>query len=109
MKRAAILAFVIGACLGACFSCGLFLALQKKEPCEPCGKTPFTFMRMYGSPYENQWERLNDSYPNIEDDDVFRILIKRGDYFEVVVPLALPITWENGAFVYRGIWPVKNK
>ncbi len=106
MTRTAIITFIVGACIGAMFSCGLFLALQKKEPCE---KTPFTFMRLYSSLQENQWERLNDRYPDIEDDDVFRILIKRGDYFEVVVPLALPVTWEGGALVYKGVWPVKNK
>lgn len=99
------IAFSLGVCLGASGMI-LYKANDRNKRCE---KSEFVFMRMYGHLQENSWERLDDSYPDIEEADVFRLLIKKGDYFEVIVPMALPVTWEGNTFVYKGIWPVKNK
>lgn len=96
----------MGIGIGAGLIYAFFMPIPEKKPCK---EAPFVFMRMYGGVQENQWERLNDSYPSIEDNDIFRLLIKRGDYFEVIVPQAIPVTWEGDAFVYRGVWPVKNR
>jgi len=91
--------------LGAVISAGIGFYFYKTKACEQ----EFVFMRLYGHLREDAWEILEDYPPDIEDTDAFRVLIRRGKYYEVVVPIALPVIWNGETFVYKGIWPVKNR
>ena len=70
--------------------------------------TKFMFFRAYGHVRDNTWEEL-DNPMDISTTDVFRIYEQKTEYMENLVPYALPVAWDGEAFVYNGIWPVKNK